>query len=82
MDSAKTSLRPCSPLDADAADKLRKKAVREFDRLLCLTEKGHRPDYRFILDEICLVGLAEDWDYEDIFAMQYYLNNPWRTKTY
>lgn len=79
------SLDDCHRIDADAVNKLKKKIIHEFMELLCLTEKGHKPNYQFILEEISLVGLSSEklLDPKDfIFAIQFYLNNKWQIKTF
>lgn len=75
----------CYNLDCETLDKLRKKVICEFNHLLCLIEKGHRPDYQFILEEISLIwsidnGLFNLQDY--IFVIQFYLNNKWQIETF
>lgn len=85
MDYVNLNLDKCHPTDADAINKLKKKIICEFQELLCLTEKGHKPDYQFILEEISLVGLSLD-DMLDkrrlIFITQFYLDNKWQIKTF
>nr|DAR60416.1 MAG TPA: hypothetical protein [Caudoviricetes sp.] len=71
-------------MDVDAVNKLKRKIICEFQKLLCLTEKGHKPDYQFILEEISLVGLSSDNLLDKrrlIFTIQFYLNNKWQIKT-
>lgn len=85
MDYANLSLDKCHRIDVDAVDKLKKKIIHEFMKLLCLTEKGHKPNYQFILEEIGLVGLSSEklLDPKDfIFAIQFYLNNKWQITTF
>ena len=46
--------------------------------LLKKVEKGYRPDYEFILEEVSLLGIHNEIDKKE-FVLQYYLNNPWET---
>ena len=59
-----------------------KKVILYFNKLLCLTEKGHKPCYGFILEMVSLIDLYEhnlvDKD-ELLFIIQSYLNNKWLT---
>lgn len=85
MDSVRMNLNQCHPIDADAVNKLKKKIIKEFELLLCLTEKGHKPDYEFILEEISLVDLNSRYELDLeklVFYLQFYLNNKWQIKTY
>lgn len=86
MDYANLNLKGCLREDADAVNKLKKKIICEFQELLKITGRGHKPDYQFILEEISLVGLSSEdllGDRELIFIIQFYLNNKWQiTKTF
>ena len=72
----------CYNIDSDAIRKLKERVISYFDKLLCLTEKGHKPNYEFILEIISLIDLYEhnlvDKD-ELLFIIQSYLNNKWLT---
>lgn len=85
MDYVNLNLDKCHTIDVDAVNKLKKKIICEFQQLLCLAEKGHKPDYQFLLEEISLVGLSLD-DAVDkrrlIFITQFYLDNKWQIKTF
>lgn len=84
MDYVNLNLDGCYHMDVDAVNKLKRKIICEFQKLLCLTEKGHKPDYQFILEEISLVGLSSDNLLDKrrlIFTIQFYLNNKWQIKT-
>lgn len=84
MDYVNLNLDECHHMDVDAVNKLKRKIICEFQKLLCLTEKGHKPDYQFILEEISLVGLSSDNLLDKrrlIFTIQFYLNNKWQIKT-
>jgi hypothetical protein len=50
----------------------------EFLTLLSMVERGYRPDYEFILEEISLLEIYNNLDKKE-FILQYYLNNPWET---
>ena len=67
----------CYNIDSDAIRKLKERIISYFDKLLCLTEKGHKPNYEFILEIISLIDLYEhklvDRD-KLLFVIQYYLN--------
>lgn len=85
MDSVDLNLNECLRMDADAVDKLKIKVIHEFYKLLCLTEKGHKPNYQFILEEISLIGLSSENlldKYKLIFMLQFYLNNKWQIQTF
>lgn len=85
MDSVDLNLNECIRMDADAVDKLKIKVIHEFYKLLCLTEKGHKPNYQFILEEISLIGLSSENlldKYKLIFMLQFYLNNKWQIQTF
>lgn len=85
MDSVDLNLNECLRTDADAVDKLKIKVIHEFYKLLCLTEKGHKPNYQFILEEISLIGLSSENlldKYKLIFMLQFYLNNKWQIQTF
>ena len=78
------SINNCYNIDSDAIKKLKERVISYFNELLCLTEKGHKPNYEFILEIISLIDLYEhklvDRD-KLLFVIQYYLNNKWQ-KTY
>ena len=74
------NLNKCIQVDATAVDKLKKKVIWEFYKLLCLTEKGRKPNYQFIMEEIGLIGLSSENSIDNIiFMLQFYLNNKWQT---
>ena len=79
------SINNCYNIDSDAIKKLKERVISYFNKLLCLTEKGHKPNYEFILEIISLIDLYEHKLVEDrdklLFVIQYYLNNKWQ-KTY
>ena len=76
------SINNCYNIDSDAIKKLKERVISYFNKLLCLTEKGHKPNYEFILEIISLIDLYEhnlvDKD-ELLFIIQSYLNNKWLT---
>ena len=78
------SINNCYNIDSDAIKKLKERVISYFNKLLCLTEKGYKPNYEFILEIISLIDLYEhklvDRD-KLLFVIQYYLNNKWQ-KTY
>lgn len=58
-------------------DVLKQKIIAEFAQLLKKVQKGYKPNYEFILEEISLVEL---WQLDDTdFFKQFYLNNAWQT---
>lgn len=58
-------------------DVLKQKIIAEFNQLLKKVQKGYKPNYEFILEEISLVEL---WQLDDTdFFKQFYLNNAWQT---
>ena len=59
-------------------DELKNKISCEFLTLLSMVERGYRPDYEFILEEISLLEIYNNLDKKE-FILQYYLNNPWET---
>ena len=79
------NINKCYNLDKNAINELKKKVILYFNKLLCLTEKGHKPCYGFILEMVSLIDLYEHKLVEDrdklLFVIQYYLNNKWQ-KTY
>lgn len=69
-------------MDATAINELKQKICREYNNLICLVQKGYKPDYSFILDEISLIELVEDYNIDNrkiLTALQYYLHNKWQT---
>ena len=66
------------PQDVDVISNLKNKTACEFMDLLNKVEKGYRPDYEFILEEVSLLGIHNKIDKRE-FVLQYYLNNPWET---
>ena len=76
------SINNCYNIDSDAIKKLKERVISYFNKLLCLTEKGYKPNYEFILEIISLIDLYEhnlvDKD-ELLFIIQSYLNNKWLT---
>lgn len=84
MGCVNLNLDGCHRMDADVINKLKRKIICEFQKLLCLAEKGHKPDYQFILEEISLLGLSSNNLLDKrrfIFTIQFYLNNKWQIKT-
>ena len=59
----------------DVIENLKNKVSCEFLDLLTQVERGYRPDYEFILEEISLLEIYNKIDNKD-FILQYYLNNP------
>lgn len=65
----------------ETVDKLQKKTICDFQDLLLAVERGHRPDYQLILEEISLIDIYErglpmpKMEY----YLQYYLNKRWLT---
>lgn len=58
------------------ADVLKQKVIAEFMQLLKKVQKGYKPDYEFILQEISLIEL---WQLDNTdFFKQFYLNNAWQ----
>ena len=66
------------PDDRDYVHNLKNKISCEFMDLLLQVERGHYPDYEFILEEISLLEILNYIDRKE-FILQYYLNNPWKT---
>lgn len=61
---------------------LKDKVSCEFDNLLKSLEKGHRYNYQFILEEISLIDLLLEGEFDKSeFVKQFYLNNKWQTKS-
>lgn len=61
--------------------KLEKKVIEEFKTFICKVQKGYKPDYEFIKQEISMIELIRDEELEDklsLTALQYYLNNKWQ----
>ena len=79
------NINKCYNLDKNAINELKKKVILYLNKLLCLTEKGHKPCYGFILEMVSLIDLYEhnlvDKD-ELLFIIQSYLNNKWLTIYY
>lgn len=68
-------------MDVDALNKLKRKVSEEFNTLLCRVQKGYRPDYEFILEEISFIDLIQNDELDSellLTALQYYLNNKWQ----
>lgn len=65
--------------DADAINKLKNKIICEYKRLIKLLNKGYKPDYQFIKDEMNFIDLQKELD-NQIFLLQFYLNNKWQTQ--
>lgn len=59
--------------DANIVDKLKNKISCEFLTLLIEVERGYRPEYDDILNEISLLDIYKEIDKKD-FILQYYLN--------
>lgn len=67
-------------MDADVVNNLKLKVICEYQDLLKMIEKGYRLDYNFILEEISLIDLLENYDLDQktsLFVSQFYLNNKW-----
>lgn len=78
MDCVCRNILNLCPQDVDAISNLKNKTACEFMDLLKKVEKGYRPDYEFILEEVSLLGIHNKIDKRE-FVLQYYLNNPWET---
>ena len=78
------SINNCYNIDSDAIKKLKERVISYFNKLLCLTEKGYKPNYEFILEIISLIDLYEHKLVEDrdklLFVIQYSLHNKWQKK--
>ena len=59
--------------DDNIVDKLKNKISCEFLTLLIEVERGYRPEYDDILNEISLLDIYKEIDKKD-FILQYYLN--------
>lgn len=80
MDCVNLNLDNLPTTDVDVINNLKKKVICEYDNLLKMLEKGYRLDHEFILEEISLIGLLEDFEidnYPSLFVSQFYLNNKW-----
>ena len=55
-------------------DLLKDKIICEYKLIISELEKGHRPDLKFLLEEISAVELENELDNRE-FIIQYYLNN-------
>lgn len=80
MDCAKQNLDNLQITDVDAVNKLKLKVICEYQNLIKMIQKGYKLDYSFIMEEISLIGLLEDFELDErpsLFVTQYYLNNKW-----
>lgn len=71
-------------MDADALNKLKRKIICDFNKLLSRLGKGYKQDYEFILEEMSAIELIEKgWldTRESLIYLQYYLNNEWQTQS-
>lgn len=69
-------------MDVDVLNNLKKKVSNEFLKLICQIQKGQKPNYEFILEEISFINLIKNREIDDklsLTALQYYLNNQWQT---
>lgn len=55
-------------------DLLKDKIICEYKLIINELEKGHKPDMKFLLEEISAVDLENELDNRE-FIIQYYLNN-------
>lgn len=80
MDYVNLNLNSYQVMDADAVNNLKLKIICEYQNLLKLIQKGYKPNYQFILEEISLIDLLENIELDDqksLFVLQFYLNNKW-----
>lgn len=80
MDCAKQNLDNLQITDVDAVNKLKLKVICEYQNLIKMIQKGYKLDYSFIMEEISLIELLEDFELDErpsLFVTQYYLNNKW-----
>lgn len=69
----------------DAVNRLKQKVICEFDELLKYVEKGYKPNYQFLLEEITFINIiTEDKINLDksLFILQFYNNNKWQIMLY
>lgn len=69
-------------MDVDVLNNLKKKVSNEFLKLIYQIQKGQKPNYEFILEEISFINLIKNREIDDklsLTALQYYLNNQWQT---
>lgn len=60
-------------------DALKDKVIKEYNQLLCLVRKGHRPNYEFLLEEISFIDLIENNKINNSqIVLQFYNNNKWQ----
>lgn len=78
MDCVCHNILHLDPQDVDVINNLKNKTACEFMDLLKKVEKGYRPDYEFILEEVSLLGIHNEIDKRE-FVLHYYLTNPWET---
>lgn len=65
-----------------AITKLKQKASKDFEELLCKVELGYSPDYQFILEELMFLRHHDDCDIDSSlhdYILNFYLNNEWQT---
>jgi hypothetical protein len=55
-------------------DLLKDKIICEYKSIISELEQGHKPDLKFLLEEISVVNLENELDKRE-FIIQYYLNN-------
>ena len=55
-------------------DLLKDKIICEYKSIISELEQGHKPDLKFLLEEISVVSLENELDKRE-FIIQYYLNN-------
>lgn len=80
MDCVKQNLDNLQITDVDAVNKLKLKVICEYQNLIKMIQKGYKLDYNFIMEEISLIGLLEDFELDErpsLFVTQFYLNNKW-----
>lgn len=80
MDCVRQNLDNLQITDVDAVNKLKLKVICEYQNLIKMIQKGYKLDYGFIMEEISLIGLLEDFELDErpsLFVTQYYLNNKW-----
>ena len=64
-DSAKISQKLNLRLIVVAQDELKGKAIQEYDKLLRELRKGKRPNYDFLMNLTCYIGLPARLDNSD-----------------
>ena len=61
-------------VDADAIVKLKKKAIKDFNKFLYTLFKGYKGNYKQLLNEINFIETYQDLDNQKLIY-EYYLNN-------